>query len=167
MTKQNLGSSLSNNLWAFGNDDQIRHVWLILYIGKYHNLLWLAPCSGPRYEKMFRSAERKETIANLQAVQSLVRWDALRYVVYPILSWLCSHMCMRAHAQSLVRSDALLCVVSPKSCCLCSQSYMTSQHQRCCCRRMCSCMYALVSCALVDSVHQASTQHKLMCAGKP
>ena len=35
---------------------------------------------------MFRAAERKETITNLQAVQSLVRWDALRY----------AHMCPNA-----------------------------------------------------------------------
>ena len=37
-------------------------------------------CAGPRYERMFRAAERKETVANLQAVQSLVRWDSLRYI---------------------------------------------------------------------------------------
>ncbi|KAL3131372.1 hypothetical protein ABBQ38_007687 [Trebouxia sp. C0009 RCD-2024] len=34
--------------------------------------------AGPRYERMFRSASRKETVANLEAVQSHIRWDSLR-----------------------------------------------------------------------------------------
>ena len=28
---------------------------------------------------MFKSASRKETVANLEAVQSHIRWDSLRY----------------------------------------------------------------------------------------
>lgn len=47
----------------------------------FSGVLKVAEYTGPRYERMFRVAGRHETVANLQAVQSHVRWDSFRYAI--------------------------------------------------------------------------------------